>query len=100
MIWFFQAAHEIVSKYDKPNDHDGARHFEYGMGLMVGKMLELIQKARGMESAEQAADFIVKHVENWKYCRRLLRAQRSPSAVSEDVNPNVSIAPEALSEGE
>jgi hypothetical protein len=29
-----------------------------------------------------------------------LRAQRSPSAVSEDVNPNVSIAPEALSEGE
>jgi hypothetical protein len=28
-----------------------------------------------------------------------LRAQRSPSAVSEDVNPNVSIAPEALSEG-
>ena len=71
MIWFFQAAHDIMEKHDLPDDGDGPRHFEYGLGLMIGKVLELIDAARGMASAEKACDCIIAHAENWKKFRHV-----------------------------
>ena len=72
MIWFFQAAYDVMRDHDRPNDHDGPRHFEYGLGLMVNKLLQIIAKRRGMESAEKAADRIIAQAENWKKYRRAI----------------------------
>jgi hypothetical protein len=83
MIWFFEAAHKVVSTYDAPNDHDGPRHFEYGLGLMVGKILELVALSRGMNSAADTAHFIIGRVEDWKlYGHVKLEAARKSEAQS------------------
>lgn len=71
MIWFFDAAHKLMRDYDKPNDHDGPRHFEYGLALMVGKLLQLVALARGMDAAEKTADHMLCRIEDWKLYRHV-----------------------------
>lgn len=71
MIWFFQAAHNIMRDYDRPDDHDGPRHFEYGLALMAGKLLEMTADKRGMASAEKAADYMISRIEDWKRYRHV-----------------------------
>jgi hypothetical protein len=63
-MWFFTAAHNIM-KLDVPRDHDGPRHFEVGLALMVGKLLRVIASRRGEASAEMTATRIEAECRSW-----------------------------------
>jgi hypothetical protein len=75
MIWFFAAADRIMSDYDRASDHDGPRHFEKGLSLMVGKLIRNLAEKRGPDSARQLARLVV--MEGEEALRLLDRAARS-----------------------
>lgn len=49
-MWFLQEAYDIVKKHDIPQDHDGPRHFEMGLGLMAGAIIRQVARVRGHDS--------------------------------------------------
>lgn len=76
-MWFWRAAQETVEKYDKPNDHDGPRHWEYGIGLMVQKLLQITRERRG----DDAASTMAQHIQG--ACREFERPPAAPTSASQ-----------------
>jgi hypothetical protein len=65
-MWFWDAAYHIVEQYNHPKDRDGPRHFEVGLGLMVSKLLQIITRVRGKESAALTCEHIERNCRAWR----------------------------------